>query len=292
MSVGLSAQRATIIASLLLLSAELCFASVSALVKALSPDVAFEQLVFFRNVMALVILLPWIFRYGLRQTLTSTRWRLHWVRGLVGLGAMYLFFYAISTIPLAQATLVLLMSPFLIPLMGYIWLQEPVSRQTWIAIIFGFIGVFVFLNPLANQLSPIVLLAFLAAAMAAMTKTVIRRLSRTEPTRKIVLYFSAISTLVSAIPLLWMWQPMNLLQWGAVLLMGTLAVTGQLAMTRAFATAPAAKVGVFTYSSVLFASLMGYIFFDEALAWHMLWGAIIIVGAGYLAVRTRHRSAS
>ena len=72
--------------------------------------------------------------------------------------------------------------------------------------------------------------------------------------------------------------------------MGLLAVYGQLAMTKAFSIAPPAKVGVFTYSSVIFAALLGFWLFNEALAWHMLWGALIIFVAGYFAIRSRRKS--
>ncbi|KFZ28662.1 multidrug DMT transporter permease [Pseudidiomarina atlantica] len=282
-------QRTVVIASLLVLGAEMCFAGVSALVKYLSTDVPSEQLVFFRSVMTFVVLLPWLWRKG-PSTFKTKAWRFHLSRGLAGLAAMYLFFYAIATIPLAQATLVLLLSPFLIPIIGRIWLGERVLPQTWIAISIGFIGVFVFLNPAATKLSPVVAIAFIAACLAAFTKTLIRQMSATESSSKIVFYFAAISTVVSAIPLLWLGQPIAAEHWLAIGIMGLLAVAGQLGMTKAFSLAPAARVGVFTYSSVMFAALMGYWFWDEAITWHMLTGAAIITVAGYLAIRTRRKA--
>lgn len=284
-----SSQKAVIIASLLILSAEASFAGVSALVKYISQDQPFEQLVFFRNLMAFLVLLPWLWRKGLGN-LKTERLKLHLIRGAAGIAAMYLFFYAIATIPLAQATLVLLLSPFLIPVIGWLWLRDYVARQTWLAIGLGFIGVFIFLDPMNSELSPVIGLAFLAAALAAFTKTVIRRMSDTESTSKIVFYFSTLATIASGLPLLWLWQPIPTQHWLGVIVMGLLAVYGQLAMTKAFSIAPPAKVGVFTYSSVLFAALLGYWLFGEELAWHMLWGALIIVVAGYFAIRTRRKS--
>ena len=119
---------------------------------------------------------------------------------------MYLFFYAIATIPLAQATLVLLLPLF----NSSYWLALATrlcgSKQTWLAIGLGFIGVFTFLDPMNSELSPVIRLAFLAAAFAAFTKTVIRRMSDTESTSKIVFYFSTLATIASGLPLLWLWQ--------------------------------------------------------------------------------------
>lgn len=284
-----SSPQSIIFASLLLLSAEASFAGVSALVKQLSATQSFEQLVFFRNVLAFMVLAPWLWRKG-AGALKTTRWKLHFVRGLAGITAMYLFFYAIATIPLAQATLVLLLSPFLIPVIGWLWLNEYVSRQTWLAIALGFVGVFIFLDPLGSDISPVVGIAFIAAALAAFTKTVIKRMSDTESTSKIVFYFSGFATIASAIPLLWLWQPIPPQNWWGLGVMGGLAVYGQLAMTKAFSIAPAAKIGVFTYSSVIFAAILGYWFFDEPVYWHMLWGTLIIMTAGYFAIRSRRKN--
>ncbi|AVJ55572.1 multidrug DMT transporter permease [Idiomarina sp. OT37-5b] len=284
-----ASSKSVLIGSLLLLSAEASFAGVSALVKHLSATQNFEQLVFFRNVLAFLVLLPWLWRKG-PAALTTKRWKLHVVRGIAGITAMYLFFYAIATIPLAQATLVLLLSPFLIPVIGWLWLRDYVSRQTWLAIALGFVGVFIFLDPMGSDISPVVAVAFIAAALAAFTKTVIRRMSDTESTSKIVFYFSGFATIASAIPLFWLWQPIPPQNWLGLALMGGLAVYGQLAMTKAFSIAPAAKIGVFTYSSVIFAAMLGYWFFDEAVYWHMLWGTLIIMTAGYFAIRSRRKS--
>lgn len=282
-------QRSVVIASVLVLSAELCFAGVSALVKYLSTDLPSEQLVFFRSLMAFVVLLPWIWRKGTSAFRTQA-WRFHLTRGIAGVVAMYLFFYAIAHIPLAQATLVLLLSPFLIPVIGKFWLKEYVSRQTWLAIAIGFVGVYLFLNPTAAELSPVIWIAFIAAVLAAYTKTLIRKMSATESSSKIVFYFSLLATVISAIPLLWRGESIANTHWIAILVMGALAVIGQLAMTRAYSLAPAARVGVFTYSSVIFASLMGYWFWDEPITWFMLAGAIVITLAGYLALRSRRKA--
>ncbi|PHR66358.1 DMT family transporter [Pseudidiomarina marina] len=282
-------QRTVIIASALVLGAELCFAGVSALVKYLSTDLPSEQLVFFRNLMAFVVLLPWLWRKG-PSAFKTKAWRFHLTRGLAGLAAMYLFFYAIANLPLAQATLVLLLSPFIIPIIGRVWLNERVITQTWIAIGIGFIGVFIFLNPAQAQLSPIIGVAFIAACLAAFTKTLIRQMSATESSSKIVFYFSTLATVISAIPLIWRGESIASEHWLGITAMGGLAVAGQLGMTKAFALAPAARVGVFTYSSVIFAALMGYWFWDEPITMSMILGASIITVAGYLAIRTRRKA--
>lgn len=278
--------RNVVIASLLILFSEVCFTGVSAMIKYLSTDLPQQQLVFFRNLMAFVVLLPWVLRKG-TSAFKSQAWRWHISRGIAGIVAMYLYFYSIANLPLAQATVVLLMAPFLIPIISRLWLKEMVSRQTWIAVAVGFIGVTIFLNPTAQVLSPVVLIAFCGAILAAYTKTLIRKMSATESSSKIVFFFAVLATGISAIPLLWTQQSIASEHWLGLTVMGICAVAGQLGMTKAFTLAPAVKVGVFIYSSVIFAALMGYFFWDEALTWHMLVGALVITSAGYLALRNR-----
>ncbi|WP_275540961.1 DMT family transporter [Aliidiomarina sanyensis] len=268
----------------MLLFAELCFAATSAMVKYLAPDIPATHLVFFRNFFALIVLLPWL--YKRRQTAFRTsQLKLHLLRAVTGIAGMYLFFYVITQVALAKATLVLLMAPFIIPVISWFWLKERIGPALWFAIALGFLGVLIFLNPFAGGFPAVMLFAFLAAFLAAWAKTVIRKLSKTESPSKIVFYFSFFATVMTAIPVLINWQQLSWQLWMGVMLMGVFAVLGQLTMTRAFSMAPPSQIGVFTYSSVLFAALIGYLIWGEAFTVHMLVGTAIIMSAGYLTIR-------
>jgi len=273
-----------VIASALVLLAEMCFAGVSALVKHTSTVLPYEHLVFFRNLFAFLILLPWLYR---RRTTAfrTNQFGLHILRAVIGIAAMYLFFLVIATIPLAQATLVLLLAPFLIPVISHFWLKELITPRLVATISLGFVGAFIFLNPFGQDIHPMILVAFVAAFFAAWTKTMIRKLSTTESPSKIVFYFSFCASILSALPMLIRWQPIPASAWLAIAGIGLFAVIGQLAMTRAFSIAPPSQVGVFTYSSVIFAALLGYFFWGEAITGHMIIGVTIIVTAGYFALK-------
>ena len=104
-------------AALLLLLAEACFAGIGALVKLTSTDANQVQVVFFRNFFALLVMLPWLWLQGM-SLLKTKRWYLHLSRATTGIVSMYCFFYVISQLPLAQAMLVLLLSPFVVPLIA------------------------------------------------------------------------------------------------------------------------------------------------------------------------------
>ena len=245
--------------ALLLLLAEACFAGIGAIVKFTSGTASEVQVVFFRNFFALLLMLPFLYKHGF-GLLKTRRWYLHLSRALTGIISMYCFFYVLARLPLAQGMLVLLLSPFIVPVIARFWLKERPSRLTLFAIALGFVGVMLALPGTAGTVDAIMLVALVSAVLVAVTKTTIRYMSDTEPAVRIVFYFSLLTAVLSAIPVPFYWQPLNNEVWLAFIGMGVLAAIGQLAMTRAYAVAPASDIGMWTYSSVIFAGLFGYLF--------------------------------
>lgn len=275
------------LAALLLLFAEACFVGIGALVKLSSLHASEAQVVFFRNFFALLVMIPWILTQGV-QILKTRRWYLHLSRATTGIISMYCFFYIIGQLPLAQAMLVLLLSPFVVPVIAYFWLKERPGRLTLLAIALGFCGVFLGLPPLGELGSPVILLIGLCSAiLVAQTKTTIRYMSDTEPAARTVFYFSLLTAIISFVPVPFYWNPLPDSAWLAFTGMGVLAAAGQMAMTKAYSLAPASEIGIWTYSSIVFAGLFGYLFWQEPVT--LGWGAgvLLIFYAGYISSRQR-----
>jgi drug/metabolite transporter (DMT)-like permease len=274
-------------AALLLLLAEACFAGIGALVKLTSASASEAQVVFFRNFFALLVMLPWIISQGV-QILKTNRWYLHLSRATTGIISMYCFFYVISQLPLAQAMLVLLLSPFVVPIIARFWLNERPSRLTLFAIVLGFVGVFIAI-PLGGKAGSLFILSLglLSAVLVAVTKTTIRYMSDTEPAARTVFYFSLLTAIISFVPVPFYWNPLPAVAWWAFAGMGVLAAVGQMAMTKAYALAPASDIGMWTYSSIIFAGLFGYVFWQEPVTMAWFGGVLIIFYAGYITSRQR-----
>ncbi|GAA0557753.1 DMT family transporter [Rheinheimera aquimaris] len=271
---------------MLLLLAEACFAGIGAIVKFTSGTASEVQVVFFRNFFALLLMLPFLYKHGFRL-LKTKRWYLHLSRALTGIISMYCFFYVLARLPLAQGMLVLLLSPFIVPVIARFWLKERPSRLTLFSILLGFVGVLLALPANYGSAEAVLLVGLLSAVLVAVTKTTIRYMSDTEPAVRIVFYFSLLTALLSAIPVPFYWQPLNNDVWLAFIGMGVLAATGQLAMTRAYAVAPASDIGMWTYSSVIFAGLFGYLFWQEPVSAAWFGGVLVIFYAGYITTRQR-----
>jgi len=254
-----------------------------ATIKALSNELSQAMLVFFRNLFGLVALAPLILRYG-RAHLATDVLHLHLLRAMAGVSAMYCFFYALAELPLADAVLLKLTAPVFLPLIALAWLREEVTAGARWAVLIGFVGVIMVLKPGLSTVSAAAVVGLLGGALAGFAKVAVRRLSRSEPTTRIVFYFGLIASLISAVPLTWDWQTPGVQQWGMLLLLGILATGGQLLLTTGYRLAPASRVGPFTYASVVFAAAYGYLIWGERLGWLDWLGALAIALAGVLAV--------
>lgn len=283
MLTGLSSNKVTQ-GALLILLGETLLAVMAAIIKHLSADLPSEVIVFFRNIFGLFMLVPILMHSGL-ATLKTNKLHLHILRASVGLAAMYGFFYVLAHMPLAEAQVVKLTSPFFMPLIAAIWLGEFIKPRTGWTIAIGFIGVLFILRPGTDSFSPIALVGIAAAFMASLAKVTIRHMGNTESSVRIVFYFGLITSILSSIPLLWSWKTPSTHHWPWILLLGFIATLGQLCLTRAYRIANPGKIGPYVYSSVLYGAALGWFFWGEILVMTTIVGSLLIIGAGILNLK-------
>jgi len=255
------------------------------LVKLLAESMLSQNIVFFRNFFGLLVLAPIIINLGAASLKTKVL-HLHLLRSLSGIAAMYCFFYALASLPFADAMLLKITVPLFIPVIAFLWISEYISTRTILAVLIGFVGVIIILKP-TGTIQFASLAGLLGGALAALAKVTIRRMSSTEPTSRIVFYFVVISLSVSSMPLLSSWQNPSQQEWFYLVLLGVLGTSGQLFLTRAYSLALASRVGPFTYSSIVYASLIGWFFWDEEIALLTISGAMLIIFAGILIFREK-----
>lgn len=271
--------------ALFILLAELMFASMGAAVKGVTADLPSEMAVFMRNLFGLALIIPLVLRAG-NTGLKTGVFHLHLLRAVAGVSAMYCFFYALAHLQLADGMLLKMTAPLFMPLIAWAWLSERLSGSIILAVAIGFAGVILVLNP-AGEFSRVALVGLLGGMLASLAKVSLRRLGRSEPSVRVVFYFSLLSTLISVVPMFWHWQPPSLQQWGLFAIIGLAGTMGQLLLTRGYAVAEAGAVSPFTYTSVLFGAVYGYLFWGETLTLQFVMGALLIALAGILALRSR-----
>ncbi len=268
-----------------IVASELSFALSAAIIKLVSVSLPNESIVFFRNLFGLAILTPLLIKAG-RKILHTDCLHLHLVRGGFGMAAMYSFFYALGKIPLGDSMLIKSTIPLIIPFVSLIWLKESITRRVILAGVLGFIGVFLILEP-NGQTDWASLIALGSSFMAAIAFVTVRKLSATEPTLRIVAYFAIFGMCISAIPLTWVWQTPTSNEYLMLVGVGLTTTIGQLLLTRGYQNAPASSVGIFTYTSVPFGTFLGWLFFEEILDINSFFGAILIILAGFIILRTK-----
>ena len=271
-----------LLGALLVVTAELCMASMGAVVKFLGQSLPHEMTVFARNLAGLFVLAPLLSRKGFSWRTNVIH--LHLLRSLSGVAAMYCFFYAIIHLPLADSMLLKMTAPLFMPLIALLWLQESVTSWTIYALLLGFVGVWIIVDP-TGEINWIALVGVTGGLLAALAKVSIRRLSRTEPTTRIVFYFAITATLVSAIPAMLVWKQPAAMEIAMMVLMGIFGTAGQLALTRAYSVSNAGTVAPLTYFSVVFGGIYGYVFWAEIPDSQFLFGAVLIAIAGIMTLK-------
>ncbi len=266
------------------------FALMSAGVKMVAATQPNAVVVFLRNAFSLLVLLPWIGWSGVR-TLRTGVFHLHLLRALAGLGAMYCFFFTIGRLQLADAVLLNYTLPLFMPVIAWLWLSEEMTRAVWVAVGLGFAGVALIVKPSEGLVDPVALVGLCAGILGALAQVTIRRLTRTEPATRIVVYFSLVSTAVSALPTVVAGFDLSSWDVGLLLVVGALAALAQILLTRGYASAPAARVGPFIYSSVLFAGLLDWLLWAHLPDPLSLAGACLVCLGGASAM-VRRRSAA
>ena len=268
------------------------FALMAAGVKTASTLVRSELIVFFRSAVGLLVLLPWLLHHGMGAVRTK-RLAGHLWRAAFGVCAMYAFFYALAHLHLAEAILLTYSTPLFIPFIAWAWIREPPPPVIFLAVALGLAGIVLIAQPEAGvAVSPASVAGVLSGVSAAAAMVSIRRIADTEPAPRVVFYFSALSTLISAVPLLWSWSPVSGATLALLVGIGVLATLGQLCLTRAYALAPAARIGAFTYVAVVFGGLLGWALWQERPDASSLSGMALVVACCLLAGwRPRARAA-
>ena len=263
------------------------FACMGAFAKASAQQGVSEALiVFVRNVVGVIALLPWVLRHG-RKSLYTRRFSGHLWRALFGLCGMYTLFYALAHLPLAEALLLNYASPLFIPFIAWMVLSERPPAMMIPASALGLAGVALIVKPVSLQLSPASWIGAASGIFAACAMVSLRRISDTEPAQRVVFYFSAIGVVVSAIPLFWFAQQPTSTQLLWMVATGLCATNGQLQLTRAYGFAPAARVGAMGYSAVIFAGLIGWLGWGDRPDLLTLLGAMLVIGTCILASWSR-----
>jgi drug/metabolite transporter (DMT)-like permease len=243
------------------------------------------QIAFFRCLIGFIAILPLVAAYGI-EVLQTRSLKIHALRGLFGLIAMFASYYAIARIPLASYTALSFTKPLFSTILAVVILHEIVRWRRWSATAVGFIGVLVMVRPGAETFNSAALFALADSLSIAFLVTLIKRLPPGETPLGMMFYFGVFSTIAALPPALYVWQWPTTAEWGLLVFIGILGALSQSFWIRAYRAGEASIVAPFDYLRLLFAGIAGYLAFAETVdLWTVLGAAIIVVSTVYIARR-------
>ncbi len=270
---------------LFMLAATVFLASMHSIVRYLSADLHPFVIVFFRSFFGLVAILPLIAKAGIGVLATSHP-KLHFLRIFIGLLAMLSWFYALSEVPVTNATALSFSATIFATLAAWLILGEKMRMRRWLAIFTGLAGVVVVLRPGLAGFNAYALLVIASTMAWGTSVTIVKKLSATESTTCIIAWMGAGISVLSLLPALLYWQWPDLQQMAWLFLVGVLATGGHFCMTSALRIADTAVVMSVDFMRLIWTSIIGYALFADLLdRWTLIGSVIIFSSAWYILFR-------
>ncbi len=277
-----------------MLFASFLFACMGAFAKELSDSMSSIEVVFFRNVFGVILILFSIYKSPLVQK-GGKPWLLIF-RGMAGFIALLFFFYNIANISLGEAMTFSKTSTIFSAIFAFLFVKEKLSFKGWLGVFIGFIGILFITGFDGSSLSKTDWLGILCGVGAGLAYTSIRELRKFYDGRTIVLSFMSIGTIGPMILMLIsefytnekydfifatfvMPKPSD---WFYIILLGIVATFAQIYMTKAYSVAKAGIIGTISYANIAFSIAIGIILGDAFPDIWIIFGILLIVLSGVL----------
>jgi len=277
-----------------MLFASLLFAFMGVAAKELSSNMSSIEVVFFRNVFGVALILFSIYKSPLNQ-IGGKLWLLIF-RGMAGFIALLFFFYNIANIPLGEAMTFSKTSAIFTAIFAYIFVKEKLGFKGWFGVFVGFIGILFITKFDGSNLDKTDYLGILCGVGAGLAYTSVRELRKYYDSRAIVLSFMTIGTIGPLFLMLvsefYINPDLDFIfatfvmphpsDWLFIILLGIFATYAQIFMTKAYSCAKAGIIGTIAYSSIAFSTILGVILGDNLPDIWISFGILLIVVSGIL----------
>jgi drug/metabolite transporter (DMT)-like permease len=272
-------------AALLMIGSTMFFGAMAVMIRLASDTLSTSVIAFFRNFFGLLALLPFLWRSG-PAVLRTRQLPRYLLRSAIGVASMLCGFWAIGHLPMAQAISLAYSAPLFVAIAAVIFLQEKVRLRRWSAVVIGFIGVLVIVQPGSASFSVGTLVALSAAVLSAIVAIQIKQLSRVDPADTIVLYTYLFWVPLSLVPALFAWQWPQGIAWLWVVAIGAFGTGGQLLWTRALKLGDVSALTPISFMQLPLVAFAAWLLFGEDPSrWTILGAVIIFVANAYIAHR-------
>jgi drug/metabolite transporter (DMT)-like permease len=282
-----------IFALLLRLGAVLLFAGMFALAKLVQDSgVSLAETLFWRQAFAIPPILAWVYAGPGFESLKTKRFPGHVRRAMLGMSGMIFTIGALGLLPLAEATTIGFTMPLFGTILAALLLKEHVGAHRWSAVLIGFVGVLIVVQPGNAPIPPLGAgVALVGAFMVALVSIQIKDLSKTEPPVTIAFWFSLLGTIPPLLFMPFVAMPHEGRVWLMLAAMGMLGGGAQMLMSSALRHGAVSAVLVMDYSSLIWTALLGWLIWDHLPPATTWFGAPIIVASGLYIAWREHKLA-
>ena len=269
----------------MMLVAALSAVAMNVCVRLVSDDVHVLEIAFFRTLFGFLVLAPWLIGPGIRA-LRTAKFRLHGARAGLNIVAMYLYFWGLTLVPLAEVSALAFTSPLFASVLAVLVLRERITRARVLGLAIGFAGAMVVLRPGFGSVGAGGLIVLASCSIWACALMVIKVLARTESSLTIALYAALLQIPLAAGPAMFVWRWPSLDQLAVLAAIGALGGLAHLTLAQAFRETDATVVLPADFTKLIWASLAGLLVFSEIPdLWTLAGGALICGAVFHLAAR-------
>lgn len=264
------------------------FTGINSMVREITQQMHPFELVFWRNLFAVALILPFLVLAHGRRALHLNRPKLAIARGLTEFVIMCCVFTAFSGLPLAQATALIFTNPLWITIGAGLFLGETVRLRRWLATAVGFVGMLVIVRPGAGDFSIYTAAALAGAVLIAVSTLTLRRASQSDSPGRIICWMSIVITPLGFIVAQPYWQGLTPELFGMIALAVLFGTAGHYSLTTSYRYGEASQTAPYLYIQLVLAAIVGIVWFEEVPSLYTYIGGAIIAGSGiYIAHRER-----
>ena len=280
---------ASVRGALWMLFAAAMFACMGGFIRHLASDIHPLVTAFFRSVIGMALILPFMARVGFAMVRTR-RHGMFLLRGLVSALGQAFYFIAIAFLPMADAVSLTFTAPLFGVVLAVLLLGEKFRPARGMATVAGFIGVVIVLRPGFADVTLMTTTPLLAALSMSFIWVFVKMLAKTEPNERILFYLMAYTIPISLVPALLVWTTPALEHVPWLIGLAVVGNLGQVGMTNAYRAADATAVFPFDFARLPFTALIAYLAFSQSPdGWTWL-GAGVIFGSTVYVVRHEARA--
>ena len=256
-----------------------------AMAKYLTQSYPVGQVMALRGLSILILLIVFLFFINNLKALKINSWKSHLLRAGTMTGSTVFFVTGLSFLPLANAIAIAFIAPVLTTILGIVVLKETVSWQRWTAIIIGFCGVLIIVQPSSDAFKLAALAPLGAAAFGAARDVITRAISISENSISILFSSMLMVALAGVFTFPLGWNSLQLDHIWIFIVSGLLVGLAQYLMIEAFRLGKVAVISPFKYSSLLWAILIGLLVWNDFPSKYVILGAIILILSGIYLLR-------